>query len=227
MAAARASAIGAGEIGQRQHAVEGRLGEAVDDRVPVGEALAIDVAVTLRSWSRSARSRTRPAAAWSGCGRSCAASVRPRRAPWHSAPKTAASAATHASIFRRRMPHRLAVLKRIETGLCVQPIHSSTSSTGSATAAGSAPISSSSRNFLTSSAACARIAGAPPRVRRASAARSGSDPRSSCACAISRAISPNIASSTPRRADEALQPVDIELRVARRPDSRSAGGCRR
>ena len=41
-------------------------------------------------------------------------------------------------------------LKLIETGLCSQPTHSSVSSTGSATMAGSASINSSSRIFLTS-----------------------------------------------------------------------------
>ncbi len=45
------------------------------------------------------------------------------------------------------MPHLLAVLKRIETGLCVQPTFPSTPSTGSAATAGSASISSSIRNF--------------------------------------------------------------------------------
>src|ERR1700738_550925 len=38
---------GGGKIGHRQHAIEGRLGEAIDDRMPVGETLTIGVAITL------------------------------------------------------------------------------------------------------------------------------------------------------------------------------------
>ena len=45
------------------------------------------------------------------------------------------------------MPNRLAVLKRIETRLCVQPAQSSASSTYSAMTAGSAPTNSSSREL--------------------------------------------------------------------------------
>ena len=55
------------------------------------------------------------------------------------------------------MPNRLAVLKRMETRLCVQPAHSSASSTYSAMTAGSAPTNSSSRNFLTSTATSAGV----------------------------------------------------------------------
>ena len=55
------------------------------------------------------------------------------------------------------MPNRLAVLKRMETRLCVQPAQSSASSTYSAMTAGSAPINSSSLNFLTSTAGLAGL----------------------------------------------------------------------
>jgi hypothetical protein len=47
---------GAGKVGKRQHANEGRLGEAVDDDMPVGQAVAIDAfphpAITLFSGRR-------------------------------------------------------------------------------------------------------------------------------------------------------------------------------
>ena len=55
------------------------------------------------------------------------------------------------------MPNRLAVLKRMETRLFDQPAQSSASSTYSAMTAGSAPINSSSVNFLTSTAGPARL----------------------------------------------------------------------
>ena len=47
MTAARASAMAPARSAKRQHAVEGRLDQPVDDRVPVGEALAIDAAIAL------------------------------------------------------------------------------------------------------------------------------------------------------------------------------------
>ena len=38
---------GGSKIGQGQHAVECRLGETIDDRMPVGQPLAIGVAIAL------------------------------------------------------------------------------------------------------------------------------------------------------------------------------------
>ena len=121
--------------------------------VPVGEPLPIRIAVPLDHGRGFDNRRRRLPAACRGSAQSCAASAPPRPAPRCSASKTAAIAAIDASSFRRRTPNRLFGRKAHRHPLVQPADRPSTSSSGSAAGAGNALISSSNRNFLTSSAA--------------------------------------------------------------------------
>ena len=187
--------------------------------------MAIDVAIALRSWSRSARFRTQPRAAWSGAVDHVQPALDPRAAPWHSASNSGRHRRNPASILRRRMPSRLAVLKRIEIRLCTQPAQSSASSSRLGDQRGKRADQFVDPEFPDIDGA----AGAPGRLVEFGKLQLR-DP--------DRVLIAHAHRHQPRDlgqhrvvdavlADEPPQPVDIELGVARCPDSRSADGWRR